>query len=139
MIKESNVKGLEYVYHEGELLCVILRSEYDSESISFFTPNSLSQQLGYLPHKKGGKIDPHKHKIHKREILFTQETLFIKKGKVKVNLYGSSKELIGSETLNEGDFILLCGGGHGLDILEDSQMIEIKQGPYVEADDKERF
>lgn len=139
MIKEIKTDGLEYVYNEGELYCVIIRDHFKSESIAFFTPDSFSQQLGYLPHKKGNTIDPHRHKINKREILYTQETLFIKKGKVKVNLYGKSHICIGSEEVNTGDVILLCGGGHGFEILEDTIMIEVKQGPYVGIDDKERF
>ncbi|OQY97781.1 MAG: hypothetical protein B6D35_14200 [Candidatus Brocadia sp. UTAMX2] len=139
MIKECNVEGLEYLYNEGELYCVVLRDNYKGESVSFFTPDSFSQQLGYLAHKKGNIIKSHKHKINKREILYTQEVLFIKKGKVKVNLYNKDKAYAGSEVVNKGDVILLCGGGHGFELLEDTIMIEVKQGPYIGVDDKERF
>lgn len=139
MIKEIKAEGLEYIYHEGELYALIIRNTFESSSITFFTPNSFSQQLGYLPHKKGNIIAPHKHKINKREILYTQEVLFIKKGKVKVNFYDNNHSYIASEILSSGDVILLCGGGHGFEILEDTVMIEVKQGPYVGVDDKERF
>lgn len=139
MLKEINVEGIEYLYHEGELYSVILRNNFSSDSINFFTPDSFSQQLGYLPHKKGNVIKPHKHKLHKREILYTQEALFIKKGAVKVNFYKKEKDYVGSEILKEGDVVLLCGGGHGFEILEDTIMIEVKQGPYMGIDDKERF
>jgi hypothetical protein len=139
MIKEIKEEGLEYIYHHGELYCVILRDCYKNDSISFFTPDSFSQQLGYLPHRKGNIIKPHRHKINKREILYTQEVLFLKKGKVKVNFYRDEKTYIGSEILNSGDTILLCGGGHGFEIIEDTIMIEVKQGPYMGVDDKERF
>src|SRR6185436_2075732 len=107
--------------------------------ISFFTPDDFSQQLGYLPHAKGNIIKPHLHKESKREVFFTHEVLFIKKGSVRVNLYDPNKVYIGSETINTGDFILLCGGGHGFEILEDTAMVEIKQGPYLGLEDKERF
>ena len=115
MIKEITEEGLEYLYHEGELYSIVLRDNFKSSSIRFFTPDSFSQQLGYLPHKKGNIIKPHKHKINKREILYTHEVLFIKKGKVKVNFYDKEKKSVGSEHLNCGDIILLCGGGHGID------------------------
>jgi hypothetical protein len=139
MIKEIKSEGLEYVYHEGELYCIILRDDYKSGKIEFFTPDSFSQQLGFLPHKKGNVIQPHKHKISKREILFTQEVLFIKRGMVKVNFYDHNAGFIGYEIINKGDVILLAGGGHGFEIMEDTIMIEIKQGPYVGVDDKMRF
>jgi len=139
MIKEIKTDGLEYLYHYGELYCVLLRDNFKSESVVFFTPDSLSQQLGFLYHKKGNVIKPHKHNINKREILYTQEVLFIKKGKVKVSFYDKTHSNVGTEELFKGDTILLCAGGHGFEILEDTIMIEVKQGPYVGIDDKERF
>ncbi len=63
----------------------------------------------------------------------------MKKGKVKVNFYNSNKEYVGSEMIASGDVILLCGGGHGFEIIEETIMIEVKQGPYMGVDDKERF
>ncbi|MCS7213387.1 MAG: hypothetical protein NZ927_04110 [Candidatus Calescibacterium sp.] len=139
MVKEIPIEGSEYIYSKGELIAVILRNNFKSEKIVFLTPNNLSQQLGYLPHKKGNIIRAHRHVYNKREVHFTQEMILIKKGKVKVNLYDSQKNYICSETLTEGDIILLCGGGHGFEILEDSVMIELKQGPYTGEEDKERF
>lgn len=139
MIKEIKEEGIEYLYNEGELYSVVLRGNYKNESVSFFTPDSFSQQLGYLPHKKGNVIKPHKHKINKREILYTQEVLFMKKGKVKINFYKHEKIHVGSEIIKGGDIILLCAGGHGFEILEDTIMIEVKQGPYMGIDDKDRF
>lgn len=139
MIKEISKEGVEYLYHEGELYSIILRDTLKCESITFFTPDSFSQQLGFLPHKKGNIIEPHRHRITKREILYTQEVLFLKKGKVKVNFYDSNHSYVGSEIVSSGDVILLCGGGHGFNILEDTVMIEVKQGPYVGIDDKVRF
>jgi len=139
MIKEVPEDGIEYIYSKGEILCVILRSRYRSERIKFFTPSNFSQQLGYLPHKKGDIIQAHRHIYNRKEVHMTFEVLFIKSGKVKVNLYDSEKKYVCSEILDEGDIILLCGGGHGFEILEDSVMIEVKQGPYYGEVDKERF
>ena len=30
-------------------------------------------------------------------------------------------------------------GGHGFSMIEESEIIEVKQGPYIEAKDKIRF
>jgi mannose-6-phosphate isomerase-like protein (cupin superfamily) len=139
MIKEKPYEGLEYIYSNGELISIILRSNFHKDEITFFTPDTLSQQLGYLPHKKGDIIQAHRHIYNKREVHYTQEVLFVKKGRVKVNLYDSRKKYVGSEIIQDGDFILLCGGAHGFEFLEDSILIEIKQGPYTGEQDKERF
>lgn len=139
MHKEIKAKGLEYIFHGEEMLCTILRSDYSNSSISFFTPDDFSQQLGYLPHKAGAVIKPHIHKVNRREVFYTNEVLVLRSGRVKVNLYSQLKEYLGSEELLSGDVILLCGGGHGFEIQEDTVMIEIKQGPYMGLDDKERF
>jgi hypothetical protein len=137
--KEVKQEGLEFCYNDHELYCIIVCSSFDSETITFFTPDSFSQQLGYLPHKKNAIIKPHIHLHNKREVFYTQEVLFIKRGKVKVNFYDLDKKYVFSEFLECGDFILLCGGGHGFEIIEDACMIEIKQGPFLGKDDKHRF
>ena len=41
--------------------------------------------------------------------------------------------------MGEGDFLLLLGGGHSFEMLEDSELIEIKQGPYAGDKDKKRY
>lgn len=105
----------------------------------FFTPSGFSQQLGFLPHKKGGILNAHLHNKVNREITLTQEVLFIKRGKIQVNFYTEDKEYITSRELKTGDVILLCSGGHGFKMLEDTEMIEVKQGPHLGDGDKERF
>ncbi len=44
-----------------------------------------------------------------------------------------------SEILCSGDIILLSKGGHGFEVLEDIEMIEVKQGPYSGDKDKTKF
>jgi hypothetical protein len=139
MPKEMKTDGLEYFTHEGDLFAIVLRSTYHGDSIHFFTPDSFSQQLGYLPHKKGASIKPHDHRVNSRQIHYTQETLFIKKGKVKVTIYDLNHRSVYSELLESGDIILLCGGGHGFEMLEDTIMIAVKQGPFTGDDDKKVF
>lgn len=123
-------KSYEEVKYGGKLIAIILRKNYSSDKVEFFSPSDFSQQLGYLPHKKADVIKSHFHKEIHRKITLTQEVLFIRKGKVVVNLYTANKEYITSRKLNTGDIIFLCSGGHGFKMLEDTEMIEVKQGPY---------
>jgi len=130
---------IEKIINKNQILAIILRANYESEGIEFFTPNNFSQQLGYMNRPKGYQIQPHLHNNITRTVEYTNEVLFIKSGKVKVNFYDENKVFLISETLEKGDFILLEKGGHGFEMLETSEMIEIKQGPYAGDSDKTRF
>ena len=130
---------IEFINYQDNLLALILRANYRAEGIQFFTPNDFSQQLGYMNRPKGYRIDPHIHRKVDRSVQLTQEVLFIKSGKVKVDFYTSNKEYVQSQILTTGDVILLASGGHGLTMLEESEIIEVKQGPYAGKEDKEIF
>lgn len=123
----------------NNLLCVIIRHNYKKEGIEFFTPGDFSQQLGYMNRPEGYVIPPHRHTIAERKVALTQEVLYIKSGKVRVDFYTNEEKYIQSTILRQGDVILLASGGHGFEMLEQTEMIEVKQGPYLEKDDKERF
>jgi len=123
-----------------DVCCAILISRsYSTKGITFITPSNNSQQLGYMNHPKGHIIQPHRHNYVRREITDMQETLFIKSGTVRVDFYNSSNHYVSSRMLLEGDVILLSSGGHGFEIIEDAEIIEVKQGPYGGEGDKTRF
>ena len=130
---------LEQVVDQDILLAIIIRSTYHNEGIEFFTPDNFSQQLAYMKRPPGYKISPHVHNSVKREVFFTQEVLFLKKGKVKVDFYNDKKKYIESKTISTGDVLLLAAGGHGFHMIEESEIIEVKQGPYAGDNDKTRF
>ena len=130
---------VERIEYQGEEMAIIIRNDYSEEGIHFLTSNDYSQQLAYMHHQAGHQIIPHYHNIVPRTVHYTQEVLVIRKGKVKVNFFNMDRECIADTILTDGDVILLCAGGHGFDILEETEMIEIKQGPYVGENDKTRF
>jgi len=123
----------------GKLLAIIITSEYSAEGIEFFTPNEFSQQLAYMNRPKGYIIQPHVHTPVPRNVEYTHEVLFIRNGKVQVDFYDSNKKFVDKRVLKNGDVILLVGGGHGFTMLEQTEMIEVKQGPYAGDKDKIRF
>jgi mannose-6-phosphate isomerase-like protein (cupin superfamily) len=132
-------KTLEEIVHEGELLALIVRSEYSKPGVSFFTPHDLSQQLAYMRHPVGKVIDAHFHNPVLRSVTYTQETLFIRRGRLRVDFYDRHQRYLESRELTRGDVILLIKGGHGFEVLEEIEMIEVKQGPYAGDMDKTRF
>lgn len=130
---------IEIITHNAQILAYIVPNEYDQPGISFFTPNEFSQQLAYMHHPAGKVIQPHIHNPVKRDVLYTLEVLFIKKGKLRVDFYDDNKVYLESRTLKGGDTILLATGGHGFEVLEELEMLEVKQGPYAGEQDKTRF
>ena len=122
-----------------DILAIILRQEFEQEGIHFLTPDEFSQQLAYMKHPTGKTIMPHVHNEVQREVLLTQEVLLIKTGKLRVDFYDQEQQYLESYVLKAGDVVLLVQGGHGFQVLEEVEMIEVKQGPYVGNQDKIRF
>lgn len=129
-------QGFETISHRGVILALIVRAEFRASGIHFFTPDQFSQQLGFMGHPAGKVIRPHIHRPVSREIQFTQEVLIIKSGKLRVDLYDEAQSYVESRFLNAGDVVLLSAGGHGFEVIEDTEMFEVKQGPYGGEVDK---
>jgi mannose-6-phosphate isomerase-like protein (cupin superfamily) len=129
----------EEIHLNGELCAIVLRTTHDRGGIQFFTSSKLSQQLASMSYRRGHVIGAHFHNPVSRSVTYTQETLFIRKGKIRVDFYTVGKEYRESRVLGPGDVILLIAGGHGFEVLEDLNMIEVKQGPYMGDADKTRF
>ena len=130
---------IKKIYDRENLLAIIISSKFDKPGINFFTPDDFSQQLAYMKHPKGKMIQPHIHNPVPRKVEYTQEILFIKSGSIRVDFYDLKQKYLESHILTKHDVILLIKGGHGFEILEDIEMFEVKQGPYVGENDKTRF
>ena len=122
--------GVERYEFEGKLFALVVRKNYRSEGADFLTDSNSLLQLGILSHKKSAEINPHIHNSLPRTIDKTNEVLHILEGKVEVVFYSEKGETLGRTTLNTGDTILLADGGHGFRMLENSRILEVKQGPY---------
>jgi hypothetical protein len=130
---------VEIIKHQTETLAIFISNKFKKDGISFFTPDDFSQQVGYMKREVGYEILPHVHNPVLREVTLTQEVLIIKSGKVRVDFYTQEKTYLFSKIIIEGDVILLAAGGHGFIMLEESEIIEVKQGPYCGELDKTRF
>jgi len=130
---------IETIEDAGRILAVVIRRGFRREGVEFFTPPEFSQQLGYMNRPRGYVIPPHVHNPVTRQVDYTREVLFVRSGKVRVDLYDDARAHVRSVMLETGDVILLASGGHGFEMLEDCEMIEVKQGPHVGDEDKTRF
>ena len=126
----------EEITINGELSAIILKARYDESGIHFLTVDELPRQLGSMNYGPGKVISAHAHRPTRQEFFRTLETLFIRKGKVRVNFYTNEQEYRCSRILQTGDVILLMHGGHGFEVLEELNMVEVKQGPYTGDEEK---
>jgi hypothetical protein len=130
---------IEEIRHDERLIAIIVRSGYSERGIHFFTPDDFSQQLAYMSHTAGHVIAAHYHNPVPRQVVYTQEVLVIRRGRLRVDFYDEARKYIESRVLSAGDVILLASGGHGFEVLDELEMLEIKQGPYCGEKDKTRF
>jgi len=122
---------IENINYKDEILATVMYARQITPGVHFYVENEQSLQVGKQRRENGEIIEPHRHipvKVSREETL--QEVLYIEKGKVKITFYTDQWKEIDSRILNKGDMILLIKGGHGFEMLEETEMIEIKQGPY---------
>lgn len=130
---------IEHIEDGTRLLALIIRDSFKDEGIHFCTPPDLSQQVAYMRHPAGHVIEPHMHNPVARSVTYTQEVLLLKRGRLRVDFYDDERKYLESRILCAGDVILLATGGHGFEVLDEIEMVEVKQGPYAGDGDKTRF
>jgi hypothetical protein len=123
----------------GMLMAIVVRDDFQGGRYNFMTPDDFPMQLGVNFYGPGDRIEPHLHVHASRDVEHQQELLFIKRGRAVLHLYTEARDLAFNVELRAGDCVLLAYGGHGLDILEGTQLIEAKQGPYLGAGEKAKF
>ena len=131
---------IEKIVYKKEKLALIVRNKYrNKKGITFFTHKDLTQQFGYIKHKKKHIIKPHVHNKRLTKVYYTTEVIIMLKGILRVDFYTRSQRYLFSKILKSKDIIMLISGGHGFKVLKDVEMLEIKQGPYSLINDKVKF
>ena len=131
---------IEKIKHKKKLLAIIVRKEYrKKKGITFFTPNNLNLQCGYMKHNKNHIIKPHLHLKRLNKIFYTSETIILLKGRLRIDFYDNKKNYLVSRILYSSEIICLISGGDGFKTLSPCEMIEVKQGPYSVLKDKKKF
>jgi hypothetical protein len=130
---------IESVEHNGTVLAIVVRAELSPSRTMFLTPNDLQQQLGLVVYPKGGEVARHYHRPIERQIVGTSEVILVRSGRCLLDLYDRDLQLAQTRELGAGDVVVLVTGGHGFRMLEDTVLLEVKQGPYLGLDEKERF
>lgn len=133
------MEHVEQIASGSKVLAYIIRSEINPDKTTFLTPSDLKQQVGFIVYPAGGVIKRHVHRPLERHLIGTSEVLIVRRGRCEIDIYDDERELVASRQLRPGDIMLMVGGGHGFRMLEDTVLLEVKQGPYTGIDEKEHF
>jgi len=118
---------------------MIVRAEPRPEKTAFYTTPELNLQVGKIVYPAGSEIPRHSHRPVIRSVSGTSEILVVQNGRMLLDVYADDRSLVCSREMAEGDLVILVSGGHGFRLLEDTVLIEVKQGPYSGQQEKERF
>lgn len=131
---------LEYITTKDKVLTsIIIRADYKPTETTFITSPELAQQVGFVVYPAGGVIKRHIHKNVDRQNISSSEALFVRQGRLEIDIYDTQQSLVATRELNAGDFVLMVSGGHGFRILKPTILLEVKLGPYGGAEDKDLF
>jgi mannose-6-phosphate isomerase-like protein (cupin superfamily) len=133
------MKNVELISDKGQALCYIIRGDTCPTDTTFITPPEAKQQVGFIVYPKGGVIPRHIHRPLERHIIGMSEVLVIRSGHCQIEIYDEQECLVTVRDLYQNDVVVMVGGGHGFQIKEDTVLLEIKQGPYLGAEDKKLF
>jgi len=130
---------IEQCVHEGRLLAMVVRAGFAPPATKFVTPDDCNQQIGFIVYGRGTEIPRHSHLPIERTIQGTTEVVLVRRGSCTAEIFNQARTRIAEFHLNVGDLILLNGGAHGFKVHEDTVLLEVKQGPFMTAPEKERF
>src|SRR4029450_6563359 len=130
---------VEHVVWKDKPLASIIRAEMNPQKTTFFTPPDCKQQVGFIVYPSGSEIPRRIHLPVVRHLIGTSEVLIVRRGRCEIDIYNDDRHLVASPELREGDIVILVGGGHGFRMLEDTVLLEVKQGPYTGLEEKELF
>lgn len=127
------------IVKKKKLFAVIIRAGFKQNGLTFLVPDEYPQQLAYMNRPQGHIITPHIHKPVLRKIKNAQETLFVRSGSVRIDFYDEKKCYIESRIARSGDVVFLAFGGHGFKFMDNAEIIEVKQGPFIKGNEPVRF
>lgn len=133
------MEHVEHICWNDQTLAYVIRADLSPSKTTFLTPDEFKQQVGFVVYPKGGVIQRHVHRSIPRQLIGTSEVLILRSGRCEIDIYNDARELVATRELRQGDIMLMVGGGHGFRMLDDTVFLEVKQGPYLGIDEKERF
>jgi quercetin dioxygenase-like cupin family protein len=133
------MRCVEPIVSKDKPLAFIVRADMSPEATTFVTPPDFEQQVGFIVYAAGGEIRRHSHRPVERHITRTSEVVFVRSGRCEIDIYDDDRSLVATRELKPGDLVIAVAGGHGYRMLEDTVLLEVKQGPYTGIEERVPF
>jgi len=132
------VKSPIIVKKNKKFFAIAVLNNHKYKNLKFYTKNKTDFQFATMFKLKDEIIEKHEHFREPKIIRTISKFMFIKSGKILVQIFESikSKKKLKSIILNSGDCILFFYGAMSFKILKKTKIIEIKQGPHKPLRDK---
>lgn len=130
---------MEQITWRDTILATIIPATDRPSQTTFVTPPEKGLQLGFIVYPPGGVIRRHLHRALDRRVVGSSEALIVRQGRCVIEIFSDEMDLVATRDLAVGDVVLLTAGGHGLRMLEDTVLLELKLGPYVGLAEKDYF
>lgn len=124
------------MYKDDRLVAIFFESLVDVSETSFFTDDDSPFQVGVISKQGHEKVQPHHHNVFDRVISGTSEFLYVLEGSMEVTIYDVGFQNSEIFPVGLGSGVLLLGGAHSITFVENTKILEIKQGPYSAEKDK---
>ena len=123
---------------DDEVYAILASIDDTKEGSEWFGNQFESLQASRMKYPAGKNFRVHHHILNPRTIKRTQESFVVVRGKIAVDVYDNKATLIGTLEASQGDAVFVYRGGHGIRIIEDAVVYEIKAGSYsYVSEDKE--
>ncbi len=113
--------------------------EAERNTKAHMTDDEVPLQIILLNRPKGAITRAHYHVVEERTTNATRhQVLLCQRGRVRVGVFTKEGDNLGDAILQRDDLILMYEG-HEVEFLEDgSKVIEIKEGPFPETDERDK-
>ncbi len=119
------------IFHDSVHVATIVKPTKSPKGLSFVTDDEKFIQLGIWNYEKNVRLDPHFHNEFERKSYKTNEFVFVLKGEIECNLYTEEGDFIESIIVKENEGIIQHNYAHEYKILDDSIILESKNGPFM--------
>lgn len=126
-----------FLFSQNKVLqAILVPSSAHSNSIEFLTTPENDLQIALMLRDFNSPVLAHQHLVVNRTVRSTQEFIWIREGSARILIFNDDHTISHELTLTTGDSILFVSGGHAIDFLTATQILEVKQGPYQPSHDK---
>lgn len=122
-----------------EIYAIHVKAEDVKDGSEWVGDKHESLQAQRFKYPEGHTFRTHFHILNPRTIKRTQEAFIVISGVIEVTITDSDGVHIGRICAKSGDAVFVYRGGHGIRVLEDCVVWEVKAGQYTYVSEDKKY